>query len=191
MEHKLPALPYTKDALEPHISAETLNYHHDKHHRSYIENLNKLIKGTNHENKPLTEIVMSSEGDLFNNAAQAWNHDFYWKCLSPNGGGDAKGKVNEMIQERWGNFSKFKDEFSEQAGNHFGSGWTWLVINRSNKLEILNTTNAGSPVAEGLKPLLTLDIWEHAYYIDYRNKRPDYITAFWNVVNWDFVNENL
>lgn len=191
MEHKLPALPYTKDALEPHISAETLNYHHDKHHRAYIEKLNKLIKGTNHENKPLTEIVMSSEGELFNNAAQAWNHDFFWKCLSPNGGGEPTGKINDMIQERWGNFAKFKDEFSEQAKSNFGSGWTWLILNRSNKLEILNTSNAGTPIAEGLKPLMTLDIWEHAYYIDYRNKRPDYITAFWNVVNWDFVNDNL
>lgn len=191
MEHKLPALPYAKDALEPHISAETLEYHHDKHHRAYVDKLNQLIKGTRHDKQPLAEIVMTSEGNIFNNAAQAWNHTFFWQCLSPKGGGNPSGKISQLINDRWGSFAKFKDEFSEEAQNHFGSGWVWLVQNADDRLGLIATPDAETPIAAGLKPILTLDVWEHAYYIDYRNERPKFIDAFWEIVNWDFANENL
>lgn len=191
MEHKLPPLPYAKDALEPHISAETLTFHHDKHHRAYVDKLNELIKGTNHEKQPLTEIVLTSEGKVFNNAAQAWNHDFFWKCLSPQGGGEPTGKLAEAINKKWGSFAKFKEEFTHEAVDNFGSGWTWLVENTRHQLEILNTPDAETPIAAGLKPLMTLDVWEHAYYIDYRNERPKFVEAYWNLVNWDFVAQNM
>lgn len=191
MEHKLPKLPYPKDALEPHMSAETLDFHHDKHHRAYVDKLNEMIKGTRHEDQPLDEIVMSSEGDLFNNAAQAWNHAFFWQCLTPKGGGEPRGKIAELITKRWGTFANFKKEFSAEAKAHFGSGWAWLVLNAAGEADIFTTPDAETPIAAGLRPLLTLDVWEHAYYVDYRNERPAFIEAYWNLVNWDFANQNL
>jgi superoxide dismutase, Fe-Mn family len=191
MEHKLPELPYPKDALQPHISAETLEYHHGKHHNAYVTNLNNLIKGTKFENMSLEEIIMSSEGGIFNNSAQVWNHTFFWNCLSPKGGGAATGKINDMINKKWGSFDKFKEEFAKAATTNFGSGWTWLIQNKAGDVEIFNTSNAQSPMTSGHKALMTLDVWEHAYYIDYRNSRPNFINAFWNLVNWDFVNKNL
>lgn len=191
MEHKLPELPYPKDALQPHISAETLDYHYSKHHNAYVTNLNNLIKGTQFENMTLEEIIMKSETGIFNNAAQVYNHTFYWNCLAPNGGGAATGKIAEMINKKWGSFDKFKEEFTKAATTNFGSAWTWLVLNKQGDLEIYNTSNAQTPMTAGLKALLTIDVWEHAYYIDYRNARPNYINAFWNLVNWNFVNKNL
>lgn len=191
MEHTLPELPYKKDALSPHISQETLEYHHDKHHKAYVTKLNDLIKGTKFEYMPLEEIILSSDGTIFNNAAQAWNHTFFWNCMKPNGGGQPNGKVGEMIDKKWGDFAKFKKEFSEKAVSNFGSGWTWLALGKNNELEILNTDDADTPKTQGKRALLTLDVWEHAYYIDYRNERPKFVEAFWNLVNWDFVNQNL
>lgn len=191
MEHKLPELPYAKDALQPHISAETLEYHHGKHHNAYVTNLNNLIKGTKYENMSLEEIITSSEAGIFNNSAQVWNHTFFWNCLSPKGGGAPTGKVSEMINKKWGSFDKFKEEFTKAATTNFGSGWTWLIQNKQGDVEIFNTGNAQTPMTSGHKALLTLDVWEHAYYIDYRNSRPNFINAFWNLVNWDFVNQNI
>lgn len=191
MEHKLPELPYAKDALQPHISAETLEYHHGKHHNAYVTNLNNLIKGTKYENMSLEEIITSSEGGVFNNSAQVWNHTFFWNCLSPKGGGAPTGKVAELINKKWGSFDKFKEEFAKAATTNFGSGWTWLIQNKQGDIEIFNTGNANTPMTSGHKAVLTLDVWEHAYYIDYRNSRPNFINAFWNLVNWDFVNQNL
>lgn len=190
MEHKLPPLPFSRDALEPHISAETLDYHYDKHHRAYVEKLNELIKGSKFEYMPLEEIILSAEGNVFNNAAQAWNHSFFWNCLSPNGGAPS-GRVAEMISKKWGDFDQFKAEFGESAISNFGSGWTWLVQNKKGELEVLNTDDADTPKKQGLRALLTLDVWEHAYYLDYRNERPKFVEAFWNLVNWEFVNNNL
>ena len=192
MAFTLPELPFPKDALAPHISAETFDYHHGKHHNAYVTNLNNLIKGTKFENSNnLEEIIMNSEGGMFNNAAQVWNHTFFWNCMAPKAGGAANGKVGEMINKKWGSFDKFKEDFSKAATTNFGSGWTWLVLNKSGELEIVNTSNAQTPMTQGLKALLTIDVWEHAYYIDYRNARPNFVTAFWNIVNWDFVNSNL
>lgn len=191
MEHKLPNLPYPKEALAPHISAETLDYHHDKHHRAYVTKLNELIKGTKYENMSLHEIIMTSEGPLYNNAAQNWNHTFFWDCLTPKSSGAPTGRVADLITKKWGSFEKFKEEFSKEAVANFGSGWTWLVMNKRNDILIHNTSNAKTPMSEGLHALLTLDVWEHAYYIDYRNARPKFVEAFWNVVNWDFANQNL
>jgi Fe-Mn family superoxide dismutase len=191
MEHKLPELPYSKNALEPHISAETLEYHHGKHHKGYVQKLNELIKGTKFENMSLEEVIKNSEGPLFNNAAQVWNHDFFWKCLSPQGGGFPGGKIGELIQKRWGHFDKFKTEFEKEAVARFGSGYAWLIVNDQNELEIMTTANGDNPLKHGQRAVLTLDVWEHAYYIDYRNARADFVKAFWNVTNWDFVNENL
>lgn len=191
MEHQLPPLPYAKDALQPYISAETMEYHYGRHHKTYVTKLNGLIKGTKYEYMPLEEIILSSEGKVFNNAAQAWNHTFFWKCMAPDAGGSPTGKIADLINKKWGSFDNFKEEFSKAAESNFGSGWTWLVLNKQNDLEIFNTSNADTPKTSGRKALLTLDIWEHAYYIDYRNARPEFIKAFWNVVNWDFVNQNL
>ena len=191
MEHKLPELPYDKNALEPHISAETLEYHHGKHHATYVEKLNELIKGTAHEKQPLVEIVMTAEDGIFNNAAQHWNHSFFWQCLSPKGGGEPTGEIAERITQQWGTFTKFKEEFSTEATEEFGSGWIWLMINKENKLQIMTAPDAETPMAAGMKAVLTLDVWEHAYYIDYRNERPEFIEAFWEIVNWDFVNLNI
>jgi Fe-Mn family superoxide dismutase len=191
MEHKLPELPYAKDALQPHISAETLEYHYGKHHQAYVTNLNNLIKGTKFENMSLEEIILSSETGIFNNSAQVWNHTFFWNCLSPKGGGAPTGKALESINKKWGSFDKFKEEFTKSAVGNFGSAWTWLVLNKQGDVEIFNTSNAQTPMTSGHKALLTIDVWEHAYYIDYRNSRPNFINAFWNLVNWDFVNKNF
>ena len=191
MEHVLPELPYPKDSLKPHISAETFDYHHGKHHKAYVTKLNELIKGTRYENLPLEEIVKTSEGGIFNNSAQAWNHTFFWNCLSPRGGGLPTGKVGDLINRRWGSVDRFKEEFEKVAVNTFGSGWTWLVQNKEGELDILSTANAETPMTSGLKALLTIDVWEHAYYVDYRNARPDFVKAYWKIVNWEFANRNL
>lgn len=191
MEHKLPELPYAKEALAPHISAETLTFHHDKHHQAYVTKLNELIRGTKFETMTLEDIVKNSEGVIFNNAAQHWNHSFFWKCMSPQKGGYPGGKIGELITRKWGNFDTFKEMFSKQAVANFGSGWTWLIQNNRDDVEIINTSNADNPLKHGHKAVLTLDVWEHAYYIDYRNARADFVKAFWNVANWDFVNQNL
>ncbi|HXH02157.1 MAG TPA: superoxide dismutase [Fe] [Candidatus Competibacteraceae bacterium] len=187
MVHELPALPYALDALEPHISKETLEYHYGKHHQAYVTNLNNLIPGTEFEHLSLEEIVKKSSGAIFNNAAQVWNHTFYWYCLSPNGGGEPSGALGDAIATRWGSFAAFKDAFSKSAVGNFGSGWTWLVKKPDGSLDIVNTSNAATPLTGADKPLLTCDVWEHAYYIDYRNLRPKYVEAFWNLVNWPFV----
>ena len=191
MAFELPALPFEKNALEPHISAETLEYHYGKHHNSYVTNLNNLTKGSENEGKTLEEIIRSAEGGLFNNAAQVWNHTFYWNCLSPDGGGEAFGELADAINETFGSFDDFKEQFSTSAATNFGSGWTWLVKDGEGKLSIVNTGNAATPLTDGLIPLLTCDVWEHAYYIDYRNARPDYLDAFWQLVNWEFAAKNF
>lgn len=191
MAIELPALPYAIDALAPHISQETLEFHHGKHHKTYVDKLNGMIPGTEYEGKTLEEIITSSSGPVFNNAAQIWNHTFYWNCLSPNGGGAPTGKVADAINEAFGSFEEFQAAFNDKAVNNFGSSWTWLVKNADGSLEIVNTSNAGTPMTEGQTALLTVDLWEHAYYIDYRNVRPTYLNAFWALVNWDFVAENL
>ena len=191
MEHTLPPLPYAKDALQPHISAETLEYHYGKHHATYVTNLNNLIKGTEFENMSLEEIVKKSSGGIFNNSAQVWNHTFFWNCMSPNGGGAPTGKVAEAINAKWGSFDKFKEEFTKSAVGNFGSGWTWLVQKADGGVDIVNTSNAHTPLASDDKALLTCDVWEHAYYIDYRNARAKFVESWWNLVNWEFVNANL
>ncbi len=192
MAFELPELPYAKNALEPHISEETLEYHYGKHHQAYVTNLNNLLEGTPDADKSLEEVIKSSSGGVFNNAAQIWNHTFYWNCLSPNGGGAPTGPVAEAIDKAFGSFDKFKEEFSKSAVGNFGSGWTWLVKKGDGSVAIVNTSNAGTPLTEsGQTALLTCDVWEHAYYIDYRNLRPKYVEAFWNLVNWDFVNQNF
>ena len=191
MAFELPELPYPKNALEPHISAETLEYHYGKHHQGYVDKLNAAVKGTADEQKSLEDIIKSASGGLFNNAAQVWNHTFYWHCMSPNGGGAPSGAAAEAIDKAFGSFDKFKEQFSSSAAGNFGSGWTWLVRKGDGSVAIVNTDDADTPVKGNDKPLLTIDVWEHAYYIDYRNARPKYIEAFWNLVNWDFVNKNL
>lgn len=191
MTFELPKLPYEKNALEPHISAETLDYHYGKHHASYVTNLNKLVDGTENASKSLEDIIKSSEGGLFNNAAQVWNHSFYWNCLSPNGGGEPTGELADAINASFGSFAEFKEQFTAAAKTQFGSGWAWLVKNSDGKLEIVKTGNAETPVNTDKVALLTCDVWEHAYYVDYRNARPKYLDAFWNLVNWDFVSANL
>jgi superoxide dismutase, Fe-Mn family len=191
MEHKLPPLPYAMDALQPHISKETLEYHYGKHHQTYVTNLNNLIKGTEHENASLEDIIKKSSGGLFNNAAQIWNHTFYWHCLKPNGGGEPTGKLADAIKAKFGSFDEFKKQFSQTCITTFGSGWGWLVKNADGSIELMSTSNAQIPMTSGKTALLTCDVWEHAYYIDYRNKRPDYVAAFWNLVNWDFVAKNF
>jgi len=191
MEHKLPELPYAKDALAPNISAETLEYHYGKHHKTYVDNLNKLIPGTEFENMNLEEIVKKASGGIFNNAAQIWNHTFYWNCLSPKGGGEPSGAIANTLIENFGSFEQFKEKFTNAAVTLFGSGWTWLVKNQDGSLAIEATSNAGNPLKDGKKLLLTCDVWEHAYYIDYRNARAKYIEAFWKLVDWEFVARNL
>jgi Fe-Mn family superoxide dismutase len=191
MEHKLPSLPFSDDALEPIISKETLDYHHGKHHQAYVTNLNKLIVGTEFEDMSLEDIILKSSGGIFNNAAQVFNHTFYWNCLSPKGGGEPAGALASAIGEAFGSFSAFKEKFSATAVGTFGSGWAWLVKDKDGKLEIVSTSNAATPLTEGKTPLLTCDVWEHAYYIDYRNARPAYVDKFWELVNWDFVAGNL
>ena len=191
MEHKLPELPYAKDALAPIISAETIEYHYGKHHATYVANLNKLIVGTEFANLTLEEIVKKSSGGLFNNAAQVWNHTFYWNCLSPKGGGDPTGPLADALVKSFGSFGAFKEKFAATAVGTFGSGWAWLVRNTDGSLGIESSSNAGTPLTAGKKPLLTCDVWEHAYYIDYRNARAGYVDKFWQLVNWAFVAENL
>lgn len=191
MAHTLPALPYAIDALEPHISQETLEFHHGKHHNTYVVKLNDAIPGTEFENMSLEDTIKNSSGGVFNNAAQIWNHTFYWNCLSPNGGGEATGAVADAINAAFGSFENFKAEFTNSALTNFGSGWTWLVKKADGSVAIENTSNAGCPLTGDSTPLLTVDVWEHAYYIDYRNARPSYVEAFWNLVNWDFVNANF
>ena len=190
MAHQLPELPYAKDALAPTISSETIDYHYGKHHQTYVTNLNKLIEGTEFADASLEEIIAKAEGGLFNNAAQIWNHTFYWNCLSPNGGGAPNGALAEAINSTFGSFDEFKQKFSTSAATNFGSGWTWLVKNSDGSIAIVNTSNAGCPLTDGQTPLLTMDVWEHAYYIDYRNARPKYLEALWGIVNWDFVSQN-
>ncbi|KTD21799.1 superoxide dismutase [Legionella londiniensis] len=191
MTFELPALPYAKDALAPHISEETLEYHYGKHHQAYVNNLNKLTENTDFASMSLEDVIKKSSGSLFNNAAQVWNHTFYWHCLSPNGGGEPNGKLADAINRSFGSFKKFQEDFTQTAINTFGSGWAWLVQNSSGNLELISTSNAGTPMTQGLTALLTCDVWEHAYYIDYRNRRPDYLGAFWRLVNWEFASSNL
>tara|TARA_R110000772_G_scaffold205237_2_gene315491 strand:+ start:530 stop:1108 length:579 start_codon:yes stop_codon:yes gene_type:complete len=191
MAIELPPLPYAQDALEPHISKETLEYHYGKHHNTYVVKLNALLTGTPDADSSLEEIVKNSTGGVFNNAAQVWNHTFYWNCLSPNGGGKPSGALATAIDAHFGSFDDFKSQFTDSAVNNFGSGWTWLVQNADGGLAIVNTSNAATPLTEDVTPLLTVDVWEHAYYIDYRNLRPKYMEAFWALVNWEFADSNL
>jgi Fe-Mn family superoxide dismutase len=191
MTHHLPKLPYAINALEPYISQETLEYHYGKHHQAYVDKLNGLIPGTEFENASLEEIITRASGAIFNNGAQVWNHTFYWSCLAPHGGGELDDALMDAIKEKFGSFTDFKEKFSQSAITLFGSGWAWLVKNPDGSLDIMGTSNAGNPLTEGKIPLLTCDVWEHAYYIDYRNARPKYIETFWKLVNWDFVAKNL
>ena len=191
MAFTLPALPYAMDALAPHISKETLEFHYGKHHNTYLTNLNKLVAGTPQENKTLEEIIVSAEGGLFNNAAQVWNHTFYWNGLTPQGGGEPTGALAEALNKSFGSFKGFGEKFSNAAVTLFGSGWAWLVKNKDGSLGIEQTGNAGNPLTKGQTPLLTCDVWEHAYYIDYRNARAKYVETFWKLVNWKFVAANF
>jgi len=190
-KYELPKLPYALDALQPYISQETLEYHYGKHHKAYIDNLNKLIVNTEFENLSLEETIKKSSGGIFNNAAQVWNHTFYWHCLSPKSSQEPTGKLADAIQKKFGSFDEFKKLFSQTAISTFGSGWAWLAKNTDGSLEIISTSNAGTPMQQNKQALLTCDVWEHAYYIDYRNARPTYVEKFWNLVNWDFVASNF
>jgi superoxide dismutase, Fe-Mn family len=191
MPFTLPELPYAKDALAPHISAETLEFHHGKHHAAYVNNLNKLLEGKPELNQSLEQVILGSEGGVFNNAAQVWNHTFYWHCMKPNGGGRPTGALAEALVRDFGSFERFREEFSNAAATQFGSGWAWLVLEKG-KLAVTKTGNADLPMKHGQKALLTIDVWEHAYYVDFRNARPKYIDTFLEkLVNWDFVAQNL
>ncbi len=188
---ELPQLPYGLEDLAPHISKETLEYHHGKHHNAYVAKLNGLVAGTDFENMSLEDVVKTApKGGVFNNAAQIWNHTFYWHSLTPKGGGEPSGALLKGIEESFGSFAEFKNLFTTTAATHFGSGWVWLVKNKNGTLEIVTTKNAENPMTEGYTPILTCDVWEHAYYIDYRNARPKYIEAFWALVNWGFAGSN-
>lgn len=191
MAYELPALPYELDSLAPHISRETLEYHYGKHHQAYVNNLNNLVPGTEFEGMTLEEIINNAKGGIFNNAAQIWNHTFYWHSLAPNGGGEPTGALADAINKHFGSFASFQETFSKTAATLFGSGWAWLVKNADGSLAIEGTNNADTPMTSGKTALLTCDVWEHAYYIDYRNARPEYIKHFWNLVNWDFVTSNM
>ena len=191
MTFQLPSLPYALNALEPHISEETLQYHYGKHHQGYVNKLNELIANTEFAGLKLEEIISQATGPIFNNAAQVWNHTFYWHCLSPDGGGEPSGALGSAIEKTFGSFEQFKKQFSEAAMTQFGSGWAWLVKNNHGKLEVLKTLNAENPLTEKKSPLLTCDVWEHAYYIDTRNDRAKYVKNFWEVVNWEFVSKNF
>jgi len=190
MTHVLPPLPFAKDALEPVISAETIDFHYGKHHQAYVTNLNNLVPGTEFADASLEEIVMQADGGIFNNAAQVWNHTFYWNGLSPDGGGEPDGALEAAIDQAFGSFAAFKEAFIKSAVGNFGSGWTWLVKNKDGSVAIVNTSNAATPLRDGKTPLLTIDVWEHAYYIDYRNARPKYLDEIWKLVNWNFVAAN-
>jgi len=187
MAIELPALPYARDALAPHISAETIDFHYGKHHQTYVTNLNNQIKGTEFESLGLDDIIRKSSGGMFNNAAQIWNHTFYWNCLKPNGGGEPTGKLADAINKSFGSFQAFKDQFTQTALTTFGSGWAWLVQRADGSLALVSTSNAATPLTGTDRALLTCDVWEHAYYIDYRNARAKYVETFWNLVNWDFA----
>jgi Fe-Mn family superoxide dismutase len=191
MSFELPKLPYALDALAPHISKETLEYHYGKHHQAYVNKLNTLVVGTPFENLTLEQVIAKSSGGIFNNAAQVWNHTFYWHCLKPNGGGEPTGDLADAIKEAFGSFAEFKEKFTAAAINQFGSGWAWLSKNEDGSLEIHSTANAGTPMTEDKIAMLTCDVWEHAYYIDTRNDRPKYVDHFWQLVNWDFVEKNF
>jgi Fe-Mn family superoxide dismutase len=190
VEHKLPSLPWAKDALAPHISAETIDYHYGKHHAAYVANLNKLIAGTEFADLSLEDIVKKAPGGIFNNAAQVWNHSFYWNCLSPKGGGEPSGALADAIKKSFGSFASLKEKLTNAAVTQFGSGWAWLVKNPDGALAVEQTSNAATPLRDGKQAILTVDVWEHAYYIDYRNARPSYVEAFWKLVNWDFAAQN-
>ena len=191
MEHTLPALPYALDALAPTISKETLEFHYGKHHQAYATNLNNLIKGTEFENLGLEDIIKRASGGIFNNAAQIWNHTFYWNSLSPKGGGKPSGALAAAIDKKWGSFDAFKDAFTKSCIGNFGSSWTWLVKKADGSVDIVNTSNAATPLTTTDKPLLTCDLWEHAYYIDFRNRRPDYVGGFFKLANWEFAGHNF
>jgi Fe-Mn family superoxide dismutase len=192
MAFELPALPFAKDALLPHISPETLDYHHGKHHNAYVVKLNSLVEGTEFAGKSLEDIIRTSQGPVFNNAAQIWNHTFYWNCLSPNGGGEPTGALADAITAQWGSFAAFQTAFNDKAVNNFGSSWTWLVKKADGSLDIVNTSNAGTPLTDSsVTALMTVDLWEHAYYIDFRNARPTYLNAFWALINWEFAAQNF
>lgn len=191
MAFELPPLPYANNALEPTISAETIEFHYGKHHQTYVTKLNDALPGTEFEGMSLEEIITKSSGGIFNNAAQIWNHTFYWNCMTPDAKAAPEGDLAAAIESTFGSFDEFKTAFSTSAANNFGSGWTWLVKNAQGALEIVNTSNAGCPLTDGVTPLLTVDVWEHAYYIDFRNARPKYLEAFWGLVNWDFVAANF
>lgn len=190
-KYELPKLPYEMDALQPYISKETLEYHYGKHHKAYVDNLNKLIVGTEFENMSLEETIKKSSGGIFNNAAQVWNHTFYWHCMTPRSSMEPKGKLADAIKKKFGSFDEFKKLFSQTAITTFGSGWAWLARNPDGSIEIMSTSNAGTPMQQDKVAMLTCDVWEHAYYIDYRNARPSYVDKFWNLVNWDFVESHL
>lgn len=192
MTFELPELPYQKNELEPYISEETLEYHYGKHHQTYVNNLNNLINENDAlKNSTLEELIQNSTGGVFNNAAQVWNHTFYWHSLSPNGGGEPGGDLGDALLAKFNSFQEFKEQFTKVAVSQFGSGWAWLIKNEQGELDIVSTGNADTPLRTGQIPLLTCDVWEHAYYIDYRNARPKYIDAFWNLVNWDFATKNF
>ncbi|WP_133499574.1 superoxide dismutase [Cognatilysobacter terrigena] len=191
MAIELPPLPYDRAALEPHMSAETLDFHYGKHHKAYVDNANKMIEGTEFADMPLVDIIRKAQGGLFNNVAQVWNHTFFWNCMKPNGGGEPTGKLADAINLAFGDFATFKDEFAKTCVTTFGSGWGWLVQRPDGSLALVSTSNANTPITGEDTPLLTCDVWEHAYYIDYRNARPKFVEAFWNLVNWDFVASNM
>ena len=191
MSFTLPKLPYEMDALAPHISKETLEFHYGKHHQTYVTKLNAAVEGKPEASKSLEELVVTSQGGVFNNAAQIWNHSFYWNCLSPNGGGEPKGALADAIKKDFGSFDDFKKQFTEKSVTLFGSGWAWLAKNADGSIAIVQTKDAGNPLTSKQTPILTCDVWEHAYYIDYRNARPKYLDAFWNLVNWEFVESQL
>lgn len=191
MIFELPKLPYAINALEPVISQKTIEFHYGKHHQAYVNNLNNLIKGTSFEKENLEQIIKTSEGGIFNNAAQVWNHTFYFFQFTPKGKGTPSKELLTAIEKQWGTFDDFKKEFNAAATGLFGSGWAWLVKNKDNGLEILKESNAGTPLTKGLIPILTFDVWEHAYYLDYQNRRPDYLNAMWNILNWDEINKRF
>lgn len=191
MTFQLPPLPYEMDALQPYISRETLEYHYGKHHQTYVNNLNNLLPNSGFENKSLEEIIKTSNGGIFNNAAQVWNHTFYWHCLTPNARPEPQGALAEAINKKFGSFAAFKEAFTKSATTLFGSGWAWLVKNHDGSVEIVNTSNAGNPLTDDKTPLFTCDVWEHAYYIDVRNARPKYLENFWQLANWEFVEKNF